>query len=201
MNRISLAAALALASCATLAQAGWHHRHAYQAAPVYAYPAFAPAQVFQGAPQAGLGDVLLSRLLERVFDRVTTGIDTGTTSTDMTKVEKDLQELKASLTALDGRVENINTAVANQGRGLSKLDADLATLREQVKVNADAHQIALSAVLSKLDDRTSAEVMEMLDKDTEFRTALTTHLKDAGQLPGAIDKIKALLKKAKPATP
>jgi hypothetical protein len=130
------------------------------------------------------------------FDRITPG--PGPSTADMTKVEKDLQELKANLTALDGRVENINTAVAGQGRGLIKLDADIVALKGQVKANADAHQIALTAILSKLDDRTSAEIIQLLDTDTAFRTELTTHLKDAGQLPGAIEKIKAILKKAKP---
>lgn len=214
MKRFWCFAPLCVLAFASLASAGWHHRHAYAypgyyAAPVYAPAAFAMPQVVQSAPQAGLGmgfgDLLLSRLLERVLGGIDGGFDGsgfggGGGSGDLSGVEKDLADLKASLKVLDGRVDNVAAGMQKQGEGISQIAKDLAELRKAVENNGKDNKVALEAILDKMDDRMIDEAIRTLD-DTTFKTQFATMLKAPTDLDKALTSVKDQLKKAKASKP
>lgn len=151
MKRVFLSMVAIFAASASTAQAGWwhHHHHHHQqvyAAPAYYVPAYAPTQVIQTAPQSGITDELLRRLLDKVIDGIGNngsgggGGDTGptTVSVDMTEVRRELQELKSSVRNIEERVENVNSTLQRHGEVMVGVVKELEELKKTKAATPDA---------------------------------------------------------------
>jgi hypothetical protein len=207
MKRMPLFLLVALfASFAGPAQAGWgHHRHVYQAAPAYYVPAFAPAfspfQVTQSAPQSGLADILIAKLLEGAIgniNRVTPGPSPTPQPIDMSSVQRDLADLKASLANLDSRVENVNSTLTRHGESIIAIQNDLKDLKV-VKDSVTAGSplaTTLSEVNTKLHGKSIDEIKKALD-DAELTSKLKDIIKDETKFANTIKEIKDKLDKLK----
>jgi hypothetical protein len=212
MKNLLLILSVAVVACIpSSTQAGWWHHHHQQGYAVYQAPAYSaapmyysvPSQAAQSSPQQALIDSLLIKVLGKAIesvdhlefngkDKESNKVNPNISSVDLSGVMSDLSELKSGLKDLDGRVENVNSALRRQGEFMIALQGDINKLKDEF-VETKPLMKTLSNVQAKLKGKTLEEIVAALDSK-ELGDELKDIIKDENVRKNALDEIKNKLK-------
>lgn len=212
MSRLSFCTAIMAATACLVPstmQAGWHHRHHQQAAPVYysapVYAAPSYAAPGQGAPQAGLAELLLPIVLKQITsggfgNSGNSGGGGGggdyypSSNSDLRSLRDEIKTMQAELSSTR---QEAKAGFENVGVVLSRQGAELKSVRDEV----DAMKKSLGVVQAAVDSGSELQKAITLIRDKtpgktkeEVLTAITTQI---NQIVNSQPEFKTDAQKAK----